>query len=106
MEISDEETKRFEAFLDRNFPGWREREMFKQKYAGTIQRTWRVGVDDVERCAIYRKDYVELHDQVFEPDEDFNDCTVHSMKCRLCAIEGDLTPVAKWGEHRRLPDAD
>lgn len=95
MAIDEQETIRFEAFLDRNCPGWREREMFKKKNAGSIKREWRVGVDDVERSAIYRKQYVELCDTTIEAD-DIEDPMFHFMKQRICDIDGDLTPVAVW----------
>ena len=55
FEIDEAGTRKFEAFLDRNFPDWQEREMLKTKRAGTIQRDWLlVGDDGVERHALYR----------------------------------------------------
>jgi hypothetical protein len=95
MEIDEQETLRFEAFLDRNFPGWRQREMFVQKNAKTITRKWSVGLDDIERTALYRKQYVEIYDTFFDLD-DSGDVVIEYPKNLLCDINGDLTPVAIW----------
>lgn len=92
MEIDADGTRRFEAFLDRNFPSWRKCEMFKAKNAGTIQRKWQVGIDDLERIALYRRDYVEIYDACFDDEE------IHYPKNLICDIDGDATSVAVWAK--------
>ena len=97
MEIDGEGTRRFEAFLDRNFPNWREREMFKRNNGGTIRRKWSIGIDGVERNAIYRNSYVEIYDEHIDLDES-GVATIEYPKNMLCDIAGDRTTVAVWGE--------
>lgn len=97
QQISEEETLLFEAFLDRNFPGWRDREILKQKNAGTVEREWLVGVDEIERHALFRKRYVEVFDDFMDLDDNDREARIHFLKQILCDIDGDLTPVATWG---------
>lgn len=97
MSISESETHRFEAFLDRNFPDWRNREVLKAKNAGTISRRWLIGVDDIERRAIYRTQYVEVFDEYIDLDESGEAEIFYPMNI-ICDIDGDLTPVAVWAE--------
>lgn len=102
-EIDEAETVRFEAFLDRNYSGWRDREAFKAKNAGTIQRGWRIGHDGVERSAFYRKQYVEISDEYYYDNDDEGDVdmtTEESLAHRICDIDGDSTPVAIWGRRK------
>jgi len=96
MTIEEADTTRFEAFLDRNYRGWREREFHKAKNAGTIRRQWYVGVDDIERNALFRKEYVEVRDQFIDLDAK-DEARIHGPKNIICDIDGDLTPAAKWG---------
>lgn len=93
--IDGPQTTRFEAFLDRNFPGWRGREILKAKNAETIRRKWYVGIDDVERNALFRRQYVEIYDEFIDLDES-GEAVIHYPKNILCDIDGDLTPVAVW----------
>ncbi len=97
MEIDGEGTRRLEAFLDRTYPNWRERELHKKKYDGTIRRKWSIGNDGIERNAIYRKCYVEIYDEHIDLDE-LGDATIERLKSMLCDIDGDRTRVAAWGE--------
>lgn len=96
MEIDGEGTEKFEAFLDRNFPTWREKEIFRSKNGGTIRRKWSIGIDGVERNAIYRKCYVEVYDEHIDLD-DSGDATIEYLKNTICDIAGDRTSVAVWG---------
>jgi hypothetical protein len=98
MTIDDEGTQKFEGFLDRNYSGWRDNECLKEKNAGTIQRDWMVGTDDMERVALFRGQYVEIYDQCFDRNEADNDVDILYGKHLLCDIDGDLTPVAVWGK--------
>jgi hypothetical protein len=93
--ITDDESRRFEDFLDRNFPGWRDREIMKLKCAGTIRRKWDDGHDGIERNAVFRKQYVEIYDEFIDLDQT-DEADIHYLKTKLCAIDGDLTPVAIW----------
>ena len=97
LSIDEAETNRFESFLDRNFSDWRTRQMFAAKNANTIKRRWAVGIDDVERCAIYRIDYVEIYDEHYDLDGD-DEATFNLLKHLICDINGDLTPVAVWAK--------
>ena len=102
QEIDAEGTRQFEAFLDRNYPGWRTRELHKAKRADTIQRDWLVGVEDMERVALYRGEYVEIQDRLFrtDPDDEQAAVTTHYANHRLCDINGDLTPIGAWGNRQ------
>ena len=53
-EVDAAGTLRFEAFLDRNYSCWRENEDSRERNAGTVHRSWAVGIDDLERNALYR----------------------------------------------------
>jgi len=98
MTIDGEGTELFEAFLDRNYPDWREREIFRPKYGGTIQRCWlAIGNDDVERVAFYRDGFVEVCDRCIGLDDD-EEGEIHWLKSMICDIDGDRTPVAVWGQ--------
>ncbi|MCY2989088.1 MAG: hypothetical protein NTY19_14630 [Planctomycetota bacterium] len=97
MTIDESGRRRFEAFLDRNYPGWREREIFRERNAGTITRQWPVGQDDMERTAFYRIDYVEISDDFIDLDSN-DEGQIHLGKHLICDIDGDLTPVARWAE--------
>ena len=81
MTIDAEGTRKFEAFLDRNFSSWRESEFHKEKNAGTISRNWYVGIDDIERTALYRGQYVEVYDAFFDMDEK-DEVQIHYPKNR------------------------
>ena len=96
-EISEAETTIFEAFLDRSFPDWRQREMFTKKNTSGIRRKWLIGHDGIERNALYRKQYVEIYDEYYH-DDDCENVESETLKHRICNIDGDLTPVAVWGE--------
>lgn len=102
LTIEPHDTTQFEGFLDRNFPGWRDREIFKSKFAGTIRRKWVDGHDGIERNAVFRNDFVEIYDEFIEIDERADDALIHPLKRKLCAIDGDLTPVAQWGNRKLL----
>jgi len=95
MEIDEHGTRRFEAFLDRNFDAWREHELHKERNKTSITREWVVGIDDIERKALYRKQYVEICDRYFDLDRN-GESQIHLLKYWICDIEGDLRPVAVW----------
>jgi hypothetical protein len=95
MEISKEETARFERFLDRSFPGWRDREVSRATDAGSVTREWLVGVDEIIRQAIYRRQIVEVYDDFIGWDESV-EAVIHFMKNIICDIDGDLTHAATW----------
>lgn len=94
-------TMRFEAFLDRNFPDWRGREFNRPKNAGTLQRCWMIaGNDDIERVAVFRGEYVEIIDRY----SDYHLCDngmEYLLKHAICHINGDRSPVAKWGSRSK-----
>ena len=101
--MSATERKRFEAFLDRNFPSWRG---FLVRNDG-ISCMWRLNVEGGIRRAIYRVDFVELYDEFDRPQrpETRPDGTVADddpafspvqVEERICDIDGDLTPVGRW----------
>lgn len=97
MEIDAAGAAKLEAFLDRNFPEWRANQLMRDKNAGTIRRKWYLGIDGIERNALYRKSYVEIYDEVIDLDES-GEATIEYPKNILCDIEGDRTPVAVWGK--------
>lgn len=96
LEIDDDGTRFFEAFLDRNFHGWRDHQCHIAKNAGTILRQWQLRVDDIMRTALYRKKYVEIDDYVITLDESDN-AKIHNLKRIICDIDGDASEVAVWG---------
>lgn len=98
LQIDECDTKKFEAFLDRNFPGWRSREPTSNSDELPICRSWMVGVDDIERSVFFRKQYVEVFDEFVDGADDF---MVHYPKHLICDIDGDLTAVAVWKEPPR-----
>jgi hypothetical protein len=93
--IDAEGTRKFEAFLDRNFPQWREQNCHDTT-AGTVRRAFVAGVDDVERVAVYRGDFVEIYDQCFDKNDVTGEIEMLPGKNWICAIDGDLTAVAVW----------
>lgn len=96
--------KRFEAFLDRNFPSWREHLVREEP---TFVRKWTIGIEGGIRTAICRGEYVEIYDEfdsaekpVLDVDGNVSDndlafMPVH-MGNRLCSIDGDATPLGPW----------
>jgi hypothetical protein len=90
-------TSKFEAFLDRNFPGWRNLEFHKALNADKNRREWWMGFDDFERTAICYGQYVEIVDQEYRcvTDKDYVATIIASM---ICDIDGDRTRVAIWSD--------
>jgi hypothetical protein len=91
MTISDAETRRFEAFLDRNFSHWRD--SIDESYTG-VARGWYLPLADTALShAIYRKVFVELFDEFEDTEERYGFVNLNG---RICDIDGDLTPAAIW----------
>lgn len=95
-ELDENGAVRFDAFLDRNYPNWREQAGSDREATG-IHRRWALDIDDIERNAIYRGEYVEIYDEYFESNRG-EDVLIHTPQHRICAIDGDTTPVAVWGK--------
>lgn len=91
--------RKYEAFLDRNFPDWRRRN--PAWYGDGICCEWSLGVDGMERTAMYAVDYVEVFDHEERYDHKQRALVTTYTRQIICDIKGDLTSVAEWSKAGR-----